>query len=414
MKRGAGDAGQENGMKLALKIVLPVLVLLAGVLAARKMTLSRAPVEIREPEAMIPVIQAIEVQPETVRLWVKAHGTVVPRTESVLAPEIAGRIIYASPSLRSGGFFEEGDRLVQLDSTDYELAAIQARSAVAQAQLQLEQEQAEAAIALREWKSLGEGEASSLLRREPQLAQARAALEAARAASQQSERNLDRTEILAPFAGRVRRKQVDLGQFVTAGTPLAIIYSVDVAEIRLPLPDEELAFVSLPLNYRGDNQPAPRPRVIIRSRFAGSEHTWMGRIVRTEGEIDPRTRVVHAIAQVENPYGRGKDSTRPPLAIGMFVEAEIRGHLVENIFQIPRVALRGKDRVVVVDEENRLRFRQVEVLRSEDDKVLISKGLKAGERVSVAILESVVDGMQVQVLEEAEDPALHMTLGEQE
>ena len=400
-------------MKLALKIVLPVLVIVAGALAARKMILSRPPVEIRDPEVMIPVVRTIEVHPESVRLTIKAHGTVVPRTESVLAPEIAGRIIYVSPSLRSGGFFEEGARLVQLDSTDYELAAVQARSAVAQAQLRLEQEQAEAAIALREWRSLGEGEASSLLRREPQLAQARAALESARAALQQTERNLGRTEILAPFAGRVRRKQVDLGQFVTPGTPLATIYSVDSAEIRLPLPDEELAFVNLPLNYRGENQPLPRPRVIIRARFAGSEHTWTGRIVRTEGEIDPQTRVVHAIAQIENPYGRGKDPTRPPLAVGMFVEAEIAGHLAENIFQVPRVALRGKDRVVVVDEDSRLRFRRVEVLRSSDDRVLISKGLKAGDRVSVAILESVVDGMLVRVLEEAEIPAPEVALGEQ-
>ena len=166
-------------MKLALKILLPLLVIVAGGLVARKMIRSRPPVEIHEPEVMIPAIRTIEVQPESVRLSVKAYGTVVPRTESVLAPEIAGRIIYVSPSLRSGGFFEDGERLVQLDSIDYELAAVQARSAVAQAQLRLEQEQAEAAIALREWQSLGEGEASSLLKREPQLAQAQAALESA-------------------------------------------------------------------------------------------------------------------------------------------------------------------------------------------------------------------------------------------
>ena len=400
-------------MKLALKIILPVLVVVAGALAARKMILSRPPVEVRDPEVMIPVIRTIQVYPESVRLSVRAYGTVVPRTQSVLAPEIAGRIIYVSPSLRSGGFFEAGERLVQLESTDYELAEVQARSAVSQAQLRLEQEQAEAAIALREWKSLGEGEASSLLRREPQLALAQAALESARAASQQAQRNLGRTEIVAPFAGRVRRKQVDLGQFVTAGTSLATIYSVDSAEIRLPLPDEELAFVNLPLNYRGDHQPWPRPRVVIRARFAGSDHTWTGRIVRTEGEIDPQTRVVHAIAEVENPYGRGKDPTRPPLAVGMFVEAEIMGHLAENIFQVPRAALRGKDRVVVVDEDSRLRFRRVEVLRRSNDTVLISKGLEPGERVSVATLESVVDGMQVRVLEEAEIPAPLAILGEQ-
>ncbi len=401
-------------MKLALKIILPILVIAAGGLAARKMILSRPPVEIRDPGVMIPAIRTIQVYPESVRLSVKAHGTVVPRTESVLSPEVSGRIIYVSPSLRSGGFFDAGDRLVELESTDYELAWVQARSAVSQAQLRIEQEEAEAAIALREWKSLGEGEASSLLRREPQLALAQATLESARAASQQAERNLGRTQILAPFAGRVRREQVDLGQFVTTGTPLATIYSVDFAEIRLPLPDEELAFVNLPLNYRGDHQPLPQPRVIIRARFAGSEHTWTGLIVRTEGEIDPQTRVVYAIAQVKNPYGRGKDLKRPSLAVGMFVEAEIMGHLVKDIFQVPRTALRGRDRVAVVDEDSRLRFRQVEVLRRRSDTVLISKGLEPGERVSVATLESVVDGMQVRVLEETEIPAPGLILGAQE
>ena len=392
-------------MKVLLKITLPLLVLAAGILVARQMIHSRPPVETREADVAVPLIRAVRVHPETVRLSVRATGNVVPRTETVLAPEIPGKIIEISPSLRSGGFFEKGETLVRLDATDYELAAVQARSSVAQARLGLEQERAEAEIARREWESLGEGEASSLLKREPQLAQARAALESAGAAARQAERNLARTEILAPFAGRVRQKQVDVGQFVTPGAPLATIYSVDSAEIRLPLPDEELAFVQLPLHYRGEEQPSRQPPVIVRARFAGREHSWRGRIVRTEGEIDPRTRVVHAIARVDNPYGRGKDPARPPLAIGMFVEAEILGRTVENVFRVPRAALRARDQVIVVDQEDRLRFRQVEVLRRSEETVLIREGLRTGERVSVAILEAVVDGMEVSVLEESPVPA---------
>ncbi len=393
-------------MKLLLKILLPLLVIGAGVLVARQMILSRPPVKTRVAEPIVPAIRTVEVQPESLQLSVKAQGTVVPRTQSVLAPEIAGRIIYVSPSLVSGGFFEEADLLVRLNSTDYELSTVQALSAVAQARLRLHREKAEAEIALNEWKSLGDGEASSLLRREPQLAEAEASLEAARAASEQARRNLERTEIRAPFAGRVRNKQVDLGQFVVAGTPLATIYSVDYAEIRLPLPDEELAFVNLPLGYRDDQPHMTRPRVVIRGRFAGSEHTWTGDIVRTEGEIDPRTRVVHAIAQVENPYGRGRDPGRPPLAVGMFVEAEIMGRRVNDVFRVPRGALRARDLVLVVDEQSRLRFRTVEVFRSGEETVLISGGLEAGERVAVVSLESVVDGMLVRVLEDEEVPGL--------
>ena len=393
-------------MKFFLKILLPLLVIGVGALAARHMILSRPAVKTREMEVTLPAVRVFEVQPESIQLSVKGQGTVVPRTESVLAPEIAGRITYVSPSLVSGGFFEEADLLVRLDPTDYELSAVQALSAVAQARLKLQREKAEAEIALSEWKNLGEGEATPLLRREPQLAEAEAALKSAWAASQQARRNLERTNIRAPFAGRVRSKQVDLGQFVAAGTPLATIYSVDYAEIRLPLPDEELAFVDLPLGYRDDNQEFPRPRVLIRARFAGSEHTWSGHIVRTEGEIDPRTRVVHAIAQVENPYGRGRDLGRPPLAVGMFVEAEIMGRRVDDIFRLPRGALRGKDLVLIVDEQSRLRFRKVELLRNGRKTVLITKGLEAGERIAVVSLESVVDGMKVRVLEEGGIPGL--------
>ena len=180
---------------------------------------------------------------------------------------------------------------------------------------------------------------------------------------------------------------------------MARIYAVDRAEVRLPIPDHELAFLELPLTYRGESLEAPGPEVRLRASFAGGEYVWSGRVVRTEGEIDPQTRMVHAVAQVDDPYGRGEDPDRPPLAVGLFVEAEIEGRLVRDAFVVPGAALRDTNQVLVIDDEDRLRFREVEVLRADRRQVVIGAGLEAGERVCVSPLEAVTDGMRVRVLE---------------
>ena len=154
----------------------------------------------------------------------------------------------------------------------------------------------------------------------------------------------------------------------------------------------------------GVDASGPSPEVILRARFAGREHRWRGHIVRTEGEIDARTRMIHAVARVEDPYGRGDEPDRPPLAVGMFVDAELQGRVVPGVIVLPRVALRGRDQVVVADDQGRLRIRRVEILKRERDSLLILGGLRSGERVCVPPPSVTVEGMEVRVLE-AEPPA---------
>ena len=384
-------------IKLLLKIVLPMATLAVASAWAWKIINDRPVVETRPPEVPVPVVRAIPVKLQDLRLTVRSQGTVAPRTQTTLVPEIAGRVLEVSPSLAAGGFFETGAELLRIDATDYELQVVQAQAQIAQAKLSLETEEAQAEVARKEWESLGKGEAPPLLRRVPQIARATAALSSAHAALAQARRNLEKTRIAAPFAGRVLRKNVDIGQYVTPGTPVAIIYSVDHAEIRLPLPDEELAYVDLPLSYRGGGERQSQPVVRLETEFGQRRHTWTGKIVRTEGTIDPQTRMIHAIAQVPDPYGRGPDPYRPPLAVGMFVEAEIQGRRIGDVVTLPRAALRGEDQVLVVDSESRLRFRRVNVVRLERETVIIDSGLKEGELVSLATLATVVDGMEVRV-----------------
>ena len=383
-----------------LRVVLPIVVLVVAAVTARTMVVLRPEPETRVPEVSVPQVRVVSVRRSDLRLTVSSQGTVAPRNESQLVPEVSGRVISVSPALVSGGFFEAGQELLRIDSHDYQQALVRAEGDVATARLRLAQEQAEAQVARREWADLGKGDPSALTLREPQVADARAAQAAAEANLETAKRNLERTELRAPYAGRVRQKMADVGQFVSTGTAVASIYSVDVAEIRLPLPDSELAYLDLPLDYRGVRRSGVGPKVLLRADFAGRVFEWEGRIVRTEGEIDPATRMVHAIAEVRNPYGRTGDPDRPPLAVGMYVEAEVEGRLVEGVTELPRGALRGRDQVLVVDANDRLRFRTVDLLRATSTSILVRSGLAPGERICLSPLETATEGMKVRVVDE--------------
>jgi RND family efflux transporter MFP subunit len=382
-----------------LQSLLPIVLVGGAGFVAYLLYINRPPVETQAPTVEPPGVRVQPVTFTTVSLTVASQGTVQPRTASQLVPEISGPITEVAPSFAVGGFFEEGDVLLTIDPYDYQQAVITARSQRAQAELRLAQEEAEADVARREWEELGRGDPSALTLRQPQVEEARAAVEAAEAALDRATRDLERAEIKAPYAGRVQSKEVDVGQFVNKGDRLAGIYAVDSAEIRLPLPDGELAYVDVPLSYRGGQQ-LTGPRVTVSADFAGRRHTWQGRVVRTESEIDPISRMVHVVAEVRDPYAPGSDPARPPLAAGMFVEAEIAGRTVSDVVVLPWAALRGRDQVLVVDESSRLRYRQVEVLRSTSDEVLIRSGLAEGELVSVSALDAVTEGMVVRVLDE--------------
>ena len=385
-------------MRRVLMIVLPILVLAVGAYGALIMIRARPEPDQRPPQVVLPLVQVMKVESETRQLTVHAQGTVAPKTASQLASEVSGRVIWVSPALVVGGFFSKGQVLLKVDRREYELAVIRARATVAQARLRLATEEQEATLAKEEWKSLGKGAPTPLVLREPQIKEALASLAAAEATFDQAEYDLERSEVKAPYSGRVRSEQVDVGQFVSRGSSLARLYSLDFAEVRLPIPDSELAYLDLPLDSRGQSLSTRGPRVILSAEFARKKHRWIGYIVRTEGEIDARTRMVYAIAQVKDPYGQGSDLNRPPLAVGMFVEAEIQGKWVKDVFRVPRSVLRG-EQVLVVDETSRLYYRKVKILRAERDHVLIASGLKAGEQICLSVLEIPVNGMRVTTVE---------------
>ena len=380
------------------KALLPPAVIAFGGLCAFVLIATRSDVVVAPPETPPPLVRAMPVEIQDVQLALQAQGTVAPRTKTSLVSQVAGQIISVSPAFANGGFFRAGDVLLAVDPRDYELAVDRARAVVAQAEVRLAREEEEADLARQEWQRLGNGEATDLALRKPQLADARAALQAARASQEQARLALERTRIRAPYEGRVLSKIVDLGQYVNPGAPVARIYAVDYAEIRLPVPHEQLAYLDLVYNARSELAPASRPKARVHADFAGAPHTWNGEIVRIEGEIDARTRMVNLVARVDAPYDRGDDKSRAPLFAGLFVEVEVLGRVARDIAVIPRTALRGANQVLVIDDDDRLRFRQVDLLRLEAENALIRSGLAGGERVCISTLDAVVEGMQVRIL----------------
>jgi RND family efflux transporter MFP subunit len=278
--------------------------------------------------------------------------------------------------------------LLRLEDSDY-------RSALARAAATLERAEAEQQHARYELTRMESLEARQLASRsvlENALRAhrvAEAALQEARAAHDQARRDLERTVIRAPFTGLVRHRSVDIGQFVSRGNAVATLYASADAEVRLPIADRQLAFLSLPLGFRGELPGELQPRVVLSADFGGQELRWEGRIVRTEAQIDTSSRMIHVVARVDNA------SQPAPLSVGLFVNAEIEGVLAEDVVVLPRSALREGNRVLIVDAEDRLRYREVELLRLHRDQVLVRAGLAAGERVCISPLQTAVDGMPV-------------------
>ena len=380
------------------KIFLPIAVLLIGVGLAMAIVKARPSVDRQEAAALPPLVRVMEAQAQDLVLVVRSQGTVRPLVESTAVAQVAGRIDWVSPSFAEGGFFSKGDKLVQIDRRDYELAVSQAEAQVAQAQVRLQLEEAEAALAREEWLELGSGDGSPLALREPQLAEARAAIQAAEATLEKARLDLERTSIRAQFDGRIRSKLVDLGQFINRGTPVANVHSTDVAEIRLPVGKDELTFVGLDPSPRLHGADDRGPEVVLRAQIGRSDFAWRGVIVRTGSEFDANTRMLPLFARVEDPLRRQPGAAGVPLPMGLFVEAEIGGIGLENVFVLPRSAVREGSQVLLVDEESRLRIRDVEIVRAERDRVLIQSGLAADDLVCVSQIETVVEGMQVRTL----------------
>ena len=275
---------------------------------------------------------------------------------------------------------------------DIALDAYRIESAEANAQAALEEEKARGRVAEEEWRSFTDGKAPELGLRRPQLASALANVRSAEAELERARRDLSRTEIRAPYAGLVKSRAVDLGQFISRGTSVGVIYGTDVAEVRLPITDNDSAFIQLP-DFTADEM---KPEVMLTAVVAGEIVQWPAKLVRSEGVLDERSRVIYGVAQVNDPYQRNNPS-KTPLRFGRFVQAEIMGDATSQVVVVPRHLLLAKQQILVVDSESQLQFRTVEVERADDRFAYIRSGFADGDRLATSAIANPLAGTLVRV-----------------
>lgn len=382
-----------------LRFLIPVLIVAGAIYAASYMMSTAPKVERASPKQPVPVVEVIDLKPQNYKVQVSSRGTVDPRTQTTVVSEISGKIIEITSKFREGSFFKKGDLLLKIDDRDYKSAVTIAEADLAQQQVNLDTERANAKQALRDWERLGGGgKPNDLVLRKPQLASAKAALAASRARLEQARTNLSRTEIRAPYTGRILEKSADLGQFVNPGAKLGTIYATDYVEIRLPVSDQLLAQLNLPESYEGESLNMDDfPSVTLST----AQHQWQGKIVRSAGAIDTKTRQQYLVAQVDNPYQRRDDKT-PPLKIGQFVQAHIEGRELNNVYVIPTTAISSGGHILLVDKDRKLIRQHTTPLWSTTEKTVIEANTPKGARLSLTALPLAVDGMKVKIQGEAE------------
>lgn len=376
------------------KLLLPPLVLAAG-FAVYALLHAARPLPGQTAEQPRPTrVHIVRTQIETAALQVHSQGEVRSRTEVDLVAQVGGRVVAVSPEFIEGGLVEPGVPLLQIEDTDYRLALDEARARVAEAELAVEQALADADVARQQLR--GDPDPSDLALKKPQVTQARARLVAARSNLERAELDLERTRVTLPFPGRVMNTRVDQGQYITPGAILGRAFSTQVVEVRLALDNAQLEALGLPIGYIAPD--GSGPVVHFSAEIAGSREEWHGRLVRLDASVDPDTRMLYATAALEDPYGANVSASGMPLAVGLFVDAVIEGHRVENAVTIPRPALRAGDIVYLINSRGRLEIRRVQVVHSDPDHAVLSGGLGAGEQVVTSAIRNPITGMPLEAI----------------
>lgn len=350
------------------------------------------------PEQLIRT-EVLELHARDYQVEIASQGTVRAHYVTTITPLVGGTIQKLHPSFEDGAFFEKDEVLAELDPADFEAALASAEARLARAEAALSQEQARAKQARLNWEDIGyEEEPSELVLRVPQLKEAEATVKSAKADLDQAQRNLARTKIKAPFAGRVKSRSIGLGQAVGPSTALGEVFASDYAEIRLPIPPSQLPFVRLPI----DEKDTPVPVTLTDASGVAQPDQWSANIVRTEGTLDETTRELFVIARIDDPFARSGKSA--PLRIGQPLRASIQGIVIEKAYVLPRSSLRGVNRVYMVMEEPPvLMKRDIKPLWSTGNEIVTREGFIDGEKLASSSLTYAVDGAKVQIVEPASE-----------
>jgi len=380
-----------------LQALFTIIIVILGVVGAIVLIKLKKPPKRMEQDVQAPLVKVEQLRVRDIPMIVQGYGTVNPKVEVDIVPEVAGKVLYIHPELKVGGLIPGNEKILQIDPRDYELAVRQADAAVIDAGVKLETEQAEADVARKEWSELHPDSepTSPLVLREPQIRKAEAMLESAEAQLDAAKLRLERTSLSLPFDALVTSEKVDLGQYVVTGQSLAKAYGTDAVEIEVPLEDDELAWFDVFENSifaNSDQGSVRRTPAEVRADFAGAEQTWEGYVVRTTGQVDRTSRMISVVVEVVNPFEIFNG--RPPLLPGVFAEVLIQGKTLLNAVAVPRDAIREGNKVWLVND-NRLYIQSLDIVRADKDFAYVVSGVRDEANIAISSLDAVIEGMKV-------------------
>ena len=380
-----------------LQALLAIVIVGVGIAGAVIFIKLKKPPERKQQGVQAPLVEVVQLRSEDIRMTVQGYGTVNPKVQVDIIPEVAGKVVHIHPELIVGGLIRANEAILRIDPRDYKLAVRQAEAAVADASVQLETQQAEAEVARTEWNQLHPDTepTSSLVLREPQIRKAKAMLDSSEAQLATAKLRLERTSVSLPFDALITTENVDIGQYVVMGQSLAKAYGTGSVEIEVPLKDGELAWFDVFENSifsNGDPDSVKGTPAEVRAAFAGAEHTWKGYVVRTTGQVDRTSRMISIVVEVPEPF-KVIDG-RPQLLPGIFAEVLIQGNTLDNAVAVPRDAIREGNQVWLVNG-NRLRIRPLKIVRVDKNFAYVASDVLNDANVVTSSLDAVVDGMEV-------------------
>src|SRR6056297_2969132 len=337
------------------------------------------------------LVSVTEVKRDTFAPTVVVMGTVEPSQEIVLSPRVSGEIISRSEAFTPGSFVNKGQKLLQIDPSDYKNTLQSRKSDLRQAVADLKIEMGRQNIAEKDYQLLNETlseEQEALILRKPQLNAARSKVEAARASVEQAKLSLNRTTIKAPFDAQILTRNVNVGSQVAPGQDLGRLVGMDTYWIETTVPLNKVRWLKFP---EGDNLQGST--VHVRNRSAWEEDEYRsGQLLKLVGSLENRTRMARVLVSVPDPLARSpKLKDKPKLIIGAFVEVSIQAKPIPDAIRLSRDYIR-KNETVWVMEKDSLRIRDVKIVFRDQQYAYISEGISEGDSVVTTNLATVVDG----------------------
>lgn len=385
-------------MKPSIKIIIAILTVSLALGISVGLYAKKPKAKKKRAPQSIPIVTAVNLESSTEKIFIEAFGKVIPARKLDLIAEVEGKVTEQNQDLVPGGIIKKGALIVQLDRKDYLLQVAERKAEVAEAQYRLELEKGHRAIAEREWRLFAQETSTltpnkNLALREPHLKYATTNLEAANSRLEGAEHAASKTTIRAPFDSLVLDEFVEQGQFVGKQKTIATLAATGQFWIQVAIPALNLGRINFD---DGKEQRGSSARVIL-DIGDGEPVIRQAQAFKLLGDLDPKGRMARILLTINDPLGLdGAGQNR--ILLGSYVKVEISGGNLDNVYVIPRAAMRDNDQLWLLSPDGKLALRDASIKWRRQEDFLVHADIGPEERLIVSRLQTPLPGMQLRTL----------------